>query len=124
MGAALGRFSLLLRAASKLAGLATGAWLASGVLALGGAAISGDLGQGGLDLLLHYHFLGTYCVLGAVRGFSNVNVTMIILQTHLAEGGAKADTCVQGAMLGAVRAGCDHFPGVKEAQRHAGLQGT
>lgn len=48
----------------------------------------------------------------------------IILQTHLAEGGAMADRCVQGTVLAAARAGCDHFLGVKEAQRHAGLQGT
>lgn len=123
-GAAPGRGSLLLRAASELAGLVTGAGLASGVLALGGAAISGDLGQRGLDLLLRYHFLGTCCVLGAVHGYSSLNVTMIILQTHLAEGGAQADRCVQGTVLGAARAGCGHFPGVKEAQRHADRQGT
>lgn len=74
--------------------MVTGAWLASGLLALRGAPISGHLGQRGLDLLLRYHFLGTCCVLGAVQGFSNLNVTVIILQSHLAEGGLRqTDAC-------------------------------
>lgn len=103
-----------------------GRWSPAGIrhLALGGVTLSGDLGQHGLDLLLCCHFLGTYCVLRAVHGFSSLNITGIILQTHLAEGRAQADRCVQGTVLGAVRAGCGCFLGVKEAQSHAGRQGT
>lgn len=75
--------------------------------------ISGDLGQGSLGPLLSYHFLGAYCVLGALHGFSNLNFTVIILWTHLAERGTKADRCVKGTGLGAEMAGCDHFIGDK-----------
>lgn len=78
-GAAQGRVSLLFRAAPELGGLVTGARLAADVLASGGAAASGDLGQGGL-VLLSYHFLGTYCVLGALRGLSSLNVTVVVSQ--------------------------------------------
>lgn len=42
--------------------------------------LSGDLGQGSrLDPLLSYSFLGTYHVLGALCGFSNLNFTVIVL---------------------------------------------
>ena len=37
--------------------------------------IPGDLGQGGLDLLLSYYFLGIYYVLGVLHGLSNLNFT-------------------------------------------------
>lgn len=44
-------------------------------------ALSGDLGQvSSLGPLLSYCFLGTYYVLGALRGFSNLNFTVIVLQ--------------------------------------------
>ena len=37
--------------------------------------IPGGLGQGGLDLLLSYYFLGIYYVLGVLHGLSNLNFT-------------------------------------------------
>lgn len=122
-GAAQGRVSLIFRAAPELGGLVTGAWLAADKLALGGAAASGDLGQGGL-VLLSYHFLGTYYVLGALCGFSNLNFTVIVLQAIWQRGEQRQRAVCRAPGWVQRRQVVTTSQVFEEAQRQAGLQGT
>lgn len=92
----------------------------SGVLVQGGGAALGRTtwgsGSGQAPSCMELPFPGTYYVLGALHGFSNLNFTEIIAHTHRTDR-IKVDRCVQGAGQGAEQAGKELLVGLKEAKR-------